>query len=146
MSNLKEFINDIIEIIIAIMMVIALIILGYFIFFFDYSPKYNNEKIETETEYKIMLRSIQYNSETQGKGSFVLGQSYGIGNSEIKTQNYYVCYQILEDGGLKLFKMDVEKTTIYETDDDTAYAIQDISTEEIKLYVPRNTIKQEYNL
>lgn len=60
-------------------------------------------------------------------------------------------YQILDDGGVKLIKFDAEKTIIYKTlkTDDEAYAeiikdgFEDIK--KIKLYVPKNTIKVEYD-
>lgn len=90
----------------------------------------------------VDLRSINYQNVLEG--------SFTLGCGKLDGQDYYTCYQVLDDGGLKLVKFDAEKTVIYETlTSGNAYA--EISTDgwgytkEIKLYVPQDTIQTEYD-
>ena len=90
----------------------------------------------------VDLRSINYQNVLEG--------SFTLGCGKLDGQDYYTCYQVLDDGGLKLVKFEAEKTVIYETlTSDNAYA--EISTDgwgytkEIKLYVPQDTIQTEYD-
>lgn len=80
------------------------------------------------------------------KGTFVLG----IGT--VSDRRYYVAYEVQEDGGLRLVQLDAEITTIYQTltENETPY-VEYYSNgyntiKEIKLYVPENTIQQNYDL
>lgn len=79
-------------------------------------------------------------------GTFVLG----IGT--VSNKQYYVAYEIQEDGGLKLIQLDAEKTTIYQTlsENETpyveCYCNGFYTIKEIKLYVPENTIQRNYDL
>lgn len=98
-------------------------------------------KVTTET---VHLKSINYSSVVDG--------SFFLGCGSIGTDSYYVCYEILEDGGVTLIKLDANKTIIYEklAEDETAYA--EISQngwgeiKGIKLYLPQNTIQVDYDL
>lgn len=70
-----------------------------------------------------------------------------MGTGHFEEKDYYICYEILDDGGLQLLKLDANDTIIYETLD-TQEAYVEISSEynvKNKLYVPKNTIKVEYN-
>lgn len=101
------------------------------------------EKAEQTITTTVTLKSATYQNATAG--------TFTLGFGTIKNSNYYVCYEELPDGGLKLIKFDAENTTIYETlDEETAYAeiTEDGNGQQkgIKLYVPQNTIQQEYNL
>lgn len=70
----------------------------------------------------------------------------------MNSESCYICYEILEDGGIKLLKLDASKTTIYETlsENEMAYAEIDINgfgkKKEIRLFLPKNTIQVEYNM
>ncbi len=96
-----------------------------------------------ETTEEVQLYSISTDKEYEG--SFVLG------SGSIDSQEYITAYQITEDGGKKYFKMNRDKVTIYDTlnNDEQAYAVikrASLGIEEIKLYVPKNTIEKEINL
>ena len=96
--------------------------------------------ITTETTY---LASVNYTSEVDGY--------FYIGHGSVKETQYYVAYEILEDGGKKLFKMRADITTIYDVleADELAYAETDKDgwgIVKIRLYVPKGTITQDYNL
>ena len=102
--------------------------------------------IDRENEsivHKIFLKNILYKSNYE--------DYFTIGHRRIDRNDYYLSYQILDDGGVKLIKFDAEKTIIYKTlkTDDEAYAeiIKDgfEDVKKIKLYVPKNTIKVEYD-
>ena len=83
------------------------------------------------------------------KGDF---RGFIVGKGSISQNEYYVAYQILEDGGKQLVKLDADKTIIYDNlDNETAPYVEygknkfgDIIA--IKLSVPQETIVQEYNL
>jgi len=98
-------------------------------------------KIET-----INLTGIELDSNLTGV--------FGLGSGVLDNEYYYIAYQILENGGKKLFKMKAEYTTIFETleENEQAYAEVELVyflggyiTEEIRLYVPKNTIQKEYD-
>lgn len=103
-----------------------------------------SERGKVENIEKIELASIALDSDISGR--------FYLGCGRIEEKEYYIAYKILEDGAKMIYKMDAAKTKIYETlgEDETAYAeeIRDgyDFLKEIKLYIPKNTIKQEYNL
>lgn len=114
--------------------IITLIIVGF--------GQINKEMSKEYTE-EVKLYSISTDKEYEG--SFVLG------TGNIDSREYITAYQITEDGGKKYFKMDREKTTIYETlnNNEQAYAVINrtaLGVKEIKLYVPVNTIEKQINL
>lgn len=87
----------------------------------------------------VQLKSLFYNSQISG--------GFTLGTGHFEEKDYYVCYEILDDGGLQLFKLDANDTIIYETLD-TQEAYVEISHEfntKNKLYIPKNAIKVEYN-
>ncbi|BAL01872.1 hypothetical protein OBV_p-00170 (plasmid) [Oscillibacter valericigenes Sjm18-20] len=96
------------------------------------------------TEQTITIKSISYQTETSG--------SFALGFGSIDNAEYYVCYEVLEDGGVKLLKLDASKTTIYETleKDESAYVNMEVNklgeTKNINLYVPKDTIQTQYDL
>jgi hypothetical protein len=99
----------------------------------------SKDKVSVQT---VNLRSINYQNVSEGV--FILG------SGKLDGQDYYTCYQVLDDGGLKLIKFEGEKTVIYETlTSGDAYAEMSIDgwgdTKEVKLYVPQNTIQKEYD-
>lgn len=105
--------------------------------------KYFIDEIEKNSVETVTLRSISY--QNVEKGNFALGCS------TIRGKNYYVCYQVCEDGGLKLLQVNAAMTVIYETlnADDTPYAVIERDAweiiREVKLYVPENIIYESYD-
>lgn len=101
------------------------------------------EAHETTVETKY-IKSINYANSTEG--------SFFLGCSSIETEEYFVCYEMLEDGGITLLKLEAEKTIIYETLDPGDKACAEIETDGwgyckgIKLYVPQNTVQVKYDL
>lgn len=110
------------------------------IFFRDLSDvKKQGEEVTVST---VSLRSINYQNVLEG--------SFTLGCGKLGGQDYYTCYQVLDDGGLKLIKFEAEQTVIYETlTSGDAYAEISVDgwgfTKEIKLYVPQDTIQTEYD-
>ena len=98
-------------------------------------------KITTTTKELI---SLDINSEVNGR--FILG------GGRINEKQCYCAYEMLEDEGKKLFKMDAAVTVIYDKldENDMAYAEIDTNgwgeTVSVRLYVPKGTIVQEYDL
>lgn len=98
---------------------------------------------EVETVQTIELKSIDYMSQKEGH--------FSLGWGRVNEIDYYGCYEVLEDGGIKLRKLKSDITTIYQTlkENETAYA--EITTSgwgaelAIKLYVPENTIQVNYD-
>lgn len=92
---------------------------------------------------KTYLTSIDYQNNISG--AFVLG----IGS--IRNTGYYAAYQELSDGGLKLVKLESDITVVYQDLKENEKAYFETRTDglgtvkSIKLYVPKNTIKQEYS-
>lgn len=90
---------------------------------------------------KVFLKSITYKSSLEG--------SFTLGHGTLEERDYYVTYQVLDDGGVILKRFDADNTVIYETlKNGQAYAeiIKDgFGFIKVKLYVPENTIKVEYD-
>lgn len=92
------------------------------------------------------LYSLELDSQTTA--SFILGTG-----SE-KGTYYYVAYKVAEDGGKQLFTMDAKDTIVYDTlaSGEQAYYKVDVNGfgDEVdstrKLYVPKDTIKKDYDL
>lgn len=100
---------------------------------------------ELSKEYTEEVKLYSISTDKEYEGSFVLG------SGSIDSQEYITAYQVTEDGGKKYFKMNRDKVTIYDTlnNDEQAYAVikkASLGIEEIKLYVPNNTIEKEINL
>lgn len=97
----------------------------------------------TSTEI-IPLAAIETKSDIAGR--------FYLGHANIEETPYYYCYRVNKDSSKELYKMPMDKTKIYETlsPDKQAYAEEtrnDLGTiTDIKLYVPVNTIQEEYNL
>lgn len=91
---------------------------------------------------KVFLKSITYKSSLEG--------NFTLGHGTLEERDYYVTYQVLDDGGVILKRFDADNTVIYETlKNGQAYAeiIKDgFGFIKVKLYVPENTIKVEYDL
>lgn len=106
---------------------------------------YNSKNVNYN---KYPIASVCYDEDIEGENfRFVLGKG------SVSEKGYYVVYQILDDGGKKLLKLDVEKTIIYDILEvgDTPYVElgeRDIYGDylNIRLYVPKGTIQQEYDL
>ena len=98
------------------------------------------KEISTET---VQLRTI--NLDNQTSGPFV----FGCGS--LKNNSYYACYEVLEDGGLKLAQYPTSVTIIYETlkENETAYAEVSVNglgkVVGVKMYIPENSIQTEYS-
>jgi len=90
---------------------------------------------------KVFLKSITYKSSLEG--------NFTLGHGTLEERDYYVTYQVLDDGGVILKRFDADDTVIYETlKNGQAYAeiIKDgFGFIKVKLYVPENTIKVEYD-
>ena len=105
-----------------------------------------NELSKQENIETIPLYSVVSSNEYEYEGHFFLG------SGRIDGRQYYVAYKVLEDGGKKYFKMDKDKTVIYDTleNADTSYAeIEKNSfgiTTKINLYVPKDTIVKTIDL
>lgn len=99
----------------------------------------------TTVRYDIV--SIDFQSQTEGEYS-----KFVVGTGRIGSTEYYVVYKVLSDGGKILEKLESMSTVIYDTleEGQTAYVEVDVNglnkTMATRLYVPKNTIKQEYNL
>lgn len=78
--------------------------------------------------------------------------NFSLGYGRIEEEDYYCCYQILEDGGKKYYKFEMDKTTVYETLDSGEQAYVDVikngfnSIVTYILYVPQDTIIKEVDL
>lgn len=103
-----------------------------------------NEVVETS---KYLIVSVKYNEQVEGEyRSFILGKG------EVSEISYYVVYQVLEDGGKKLVKLETDDTIIYDNlnDSDEPYVEYDKNKYDeilaIRLYVPKGTITQDYDL
>lgn len=105
-----------------------------------------NELSKQENIETIPLYSVVSSNEYEYEGHFFLG------SGSIDGRQYYVAYRVLEDGGKKYFKMDKDKTVVYDTleNADTSYAeIEKNSfgiTTKINLYVPKDTIVKTIDL
>lgn len=105
-----------------------------------------NKQEKSTTIENIPLYSVVSSNEYEYEGHFFLG------SGSIDGRQYYVAYKVLEDGGKKYFKMDKDKTVIYDTleNADTSYAeIEKNSfgiTTKINLYVPKDTIVKTIDL
>ena len=90
---------------------------------------------------KVFLKSITYKSSLEG--------NFTLGHGTLGERDYYVTYQVLDDGGVILKRFDADNTVIYEIlKDEQVYAdiIKDgFGFIKVKLYVPENTIKVEYD-
>ncbi len=91
---------------------------------------------------KVFLKSITYKSSLEG--------NFTLWHGTLEERDYYMTYQILDDGGVILKRFDADNTVIYEIlKDEQAYTdiIKDgFGFIKVKLYVPENTIKVEYDL
>lgn len=105
-----------------------------------------NKQEKFTTIENIPFYSVVSSNEYEYEGRFFLG------SGSIDGRQYYVAYRVLEDGGKKYFKMDKDKTVIYDTleNADTSYAeIEKKSfgiTAKINLYVPKDTIVKTIDL
>lgn len=91
----------------------------------------------------VDLKSINYTNRLNG--------SFFLGFGSVNGTNYYVCYEELDDGGIKLLELPANKTIIYETLDTGTKAYTEIDEDafrihDIRLYVPVDTIQVEYAL
>jgi len=99
------------------------------------------DKIEGISRYPILSLNV---SESVS-GSFVLG----IGRVEEKT--YFVVYQVLSDGGRKLLQLPANSAIVYETLEANESAYVEIvyslggNIKSSRIYVPKDSIRQEYN-
>lgn len=125
--------------------VVVLFVAGCIVFaVYDFFRGLSDVKKQGEevTVSTVSLRSINYQNVLEG--------SFTLGCGKLDGQDYYTCYQVLDDGGLKLIKFKAEQTVIYETlTQGDAYAEISVDgwgfTKEIKLYVPQDTIQTEYD-
>lgn len=128
--------------IVAVLIAVSLLIVGC-VFAGNVLNKINelHEDITTQT---VQLKSVEYENALDGQ--FILGCG------SVNSESCYICYEILEDGGIKLLKLNAAKTTIYETlsENEMAYAEIDVNgfgeKKEIRLFLPKNTIQVEYNM
>lgn len=97
---------------------------------------------------KYSISSTNYDEDIEGESL-----QFIIGKGSVSEKGYYVVYQILEDGGKKLLKLDAEKTIIYDNLEEgempyVELGKKNISGEylQIKLYVPKGTIQEKYDL
>ena len=56
---------------------------------------------------KVFLKSITYKSSIEG--------NFTLGHGTLEERDYYVTYQVLDDGGVILKRFDADDTVIYET-------------------------------
>ena len=89
------------------------------------------------------IHSLRTTSEVEGSGAFFFTIGYG----SVKETSYYVYYS-KTDKGLHLDKIETSNTYIIETDEITPslYRVKEkgFSEEYYNLYVPKNTIREEY--
>lgn len=87
----------------------------------------------------VNIQSVDIQSERDGR--FILGLGW-----EADEKAYYV-YQITDDGGKKLTKYLAEDVTIYDNLDDGKQPYMDITDKHnIKMYLPKGTITEEYDV
>lgn len=104
--------------------------------------KENENKVVTNKAY---LESLSYGG-NELSGNWILGSGY------ISGKQYYVAYEILEDGGKKLLKIPADETIIYDTLESNENAYLEIdkngngTVKARRLYVPTGTITKEYSL
>ena len=130
----KDILTEITKILFLIMLLITLLlsILNVMKWMFETKP----QQITT-----IKIKSIQYDKQTNSQ--FILG------TGSLDNTDYYVCYEILDDGGLVLKKLNAERTIIYETLNENAEAYIELNPnfgKKDKIFVPKNTIKIKYEL
>lgn len=115
------------------------------------------EEREKEAERKaVVTREVEIESlsllgsyEGNVTGGFVLG--CGSVRGSVSEERYYIAYEVLSDGGKKLFKMPADITVVYDSlkPGEKAYAEIDenyYGLIAIRLYVPKGTITQDYDL
>lgn len=93
-----------------------------------------------ETERKIVeIQSVDLR--TTNNGEFALGFGY------IDDDEYYYVYQITDDSGKKLEKYKANYVTIYDNLEEGKQPYIDITDlGNIKMYLPKNIIKEEYDV
>lgn len=102
-------------------------------------------KKEMEKEPPVIIEKLYtIDTSTRVSGRFVMG------SRRAEEKEYYCCYKLLDDGGKEFVKYPMADTTIYETlkEGEQPYAETDIGFWKTtrKIYVPENTIIQEYDL
>lgn len=128
---------------ISIRIAIGVVLFGFFLIMYATLMKELKSAGETTTETSGVL-SIAYQEDI--RGTFVLGMG------TVSGEEYYTCYERLEDGGITLLKLDAETTIIYQTLDEgeEAYVEKQVTKSgrvtSAKLYVPTDTVQREYNL
>lgn len=145
---IMEIVCFFMKMMVPIIAVIILIAFGVSAFkFLQEESRKDKELSEQVTTSKYDVVSIDFQSQTEGKYRHFI-----IGTGQIKSKEYYVIYKVLPDGGKILVKLESDSTVIYDTleENETAYVENDINghgyTVATRLYVPKNTIKQEYDL
>lgn len=145
MNKLKKWLNDNEGEIFSVCAVMIIVVCIGMLIYSAYSDIKEIQKVTNEVfTYEVELMSLDLQSDIQG--SFILG------SGSVNSEHCYAAYQILDDGGKKLFTMPAYKTVIYDTleSEDGAYAVIEEKTfggiQKIKLYVPKGTITQEYDL
>lgn len=132
-STVKELIVRLLILFVVSFVVIGLYTIGLKIFLSSVSDLAK----ERHTE-KIDLCSV----DTSDK----LSVSFSLGYDYIEETDYYCCYRILEDGGKKYYKFEMDKTTIYETLESGEQAYVDVTTNGLgvvisyDLFVPKDFI------
>lgn len=114
------------------------------------------KKVKTST---VQLMSIDFSSEVEGTingtyhgGTLPFMMGRGSVSGQIGEEQYFVAYQILSDGGKKLYKMKADISTIYDTLDADADAYAEVDKNgygdilAYRIYVPTGSIVREYDL
>ena len=123
--------------------IIAVVVSGIYAFS-NFRSEISDVKSKTDelTVETVNLRSVAYQNSLSGR--------FNLGFGTLNGHDYYVCYEVLDDNGIKLLKLDANKTVIYDTiTDGEAYAEIESNgwgiVQSIKLYVPTDTIQTEYD-
>lgn len=86
----------------------------------------------------IPIQSVNIGNENSGR--FILGIGWS------GDEQYYYVYQINEDGGKQLKKYDASGVVIYDDLDENEEPYLDRSGYQVKMYLPKDTIKEEYDV
>lgn len=141
---LEEFIVKIIALVIATVVALIAVIPVYSEFQEMLKSKNSEEEINI---VNLVAIDLQIKEKISIEETFVLGT----GSISNKNEDYYFAYEVLEDGGKKLYKMNVNTTIIYDdlSNEEKAYAVVISKSNKIlktNLHVPVGTIIENINV
>jgi hypothetical protein len=128
--------------------IISIFVIAFFVAVIELitSSVEESEKLENyETVETVYIQSINFETDISGYKRFL------IGSGKIQEKNYYYVYLLQSDGGIKLTKYNADNTVIYQTVKENERSYAEITRDrldkitEVKLYVPENSIIENYD-